>query len=112
MRTLWRMESAGVAVDVNHLEELSTAALKRAEKAADAAYEAIGTQVNLGSPKQLQEVLFDQLGMPKTKKIKTGYTTDAASLAELYEKSPHPFLEAAVGTSGRDQTRADHPDLA
>lgn len=101
--TLWRMESAGVAVDVSHLEQLSSAALKRAETAANAAYDAIGAQVNLGSPKQLQEVLFDQLGMPKTKKIKTGYTTDAASLADLYEKSPHPFLEALL--AHRDATK-------
>jgi DNA polymerase-1 len=49
--------------------------------------------VNLGSPKQLQEVLFDQLGMPKTKKTKTGYTTDASALAELFAKTGHPFLE-------------------
>src|SRR5690606_14357130 len=56
------------------------------------AYAVIGREVNLGSPKQLQEVLFDQLGMPKTKKIKTGYTTDAASLADLFERTQHPFL--------------------
>ena len=103
VQALWRMESAGVAVDARHLEELSSAALKRAESAADDAYAAIGAQVNLGSPKQLQEVLFEQLGMPKTKKIKTGYTTDAASLADLYEKHPHPFLEALL--AHRDATK-------
>nr|WP_291382439.1 DNA polymerase I [Demequina sp.] len=103
VEALWRMESAGVAVDARHLEELSAAAMKRAAAAADLAYAAIGTQVNLGSPKQLQEVLFDQLGMPKTKKIKTGYTTDAASLADLYEKHPHPFLEALL--AHRDATK-------
>ncbi|MBC7299185.1 MAG: DNA polymerase I, partial [Demequina sp.] len=103
VEALWRMESAGVAVDARHLEELSAAAMKRAAAAADLAYAAIGTQVNLGSPKQLQEVLFDQLGMPKTKKIKTGYSTDAASLADLYEKHPHPFLEALL--AHRDATK-------
>ncbi|UPU89706.1 DNA polymerase I [Demequina sp. TMPB413] len=103
VRTLWRMESAGVAVDGDHLQTLSAEALKRAERAAEGAYAAIGSTVNLGSPKQLQEVLFDQLGMPKTKKIKTGYTTDAASLAELYEKQPHPFLEALL--EHRDATK-------
>jgi DNA polymerase-1 len=103
VQTLWRMETAGVAVDSRHLEELSATALKRAEVAADSAYAAIGSTVNLGSPKQLQEVLFDQLGMPKTKKIKTGYTTDAASLADLYEKNPHPFLEALL--AHRDATK-------
>ena len=62
-----------------------------------------GDEVNLASPKQLQEVLFDRLGMPKTKKIKTGYSTDASSLAELYEKQPHPFLEALL--AHRDATK-------
>jgi len=91
------MEHAGIAIDDEHLKSLADQARQRARQAADAAYEAIGgREVNLGSPKQLQEVLFDQLGMPKTKKIKTGYTTDAASLADLNEKSPHPFLEALL----------------
>jgi DNA polymerase-1 len=49
--------------------------------------------VNLGSPKQLQQVLFEELDLPKTKRIKTGYTTDADALQELYAKSGHPFLE-------------------
>ena len=71
--------------------------LKRADRAAEDAYAALdGDRVNLGSPKQLQEVLFDRLGMPKTKKIKTGYTTDAASLSELFEKTQHPFLAALL----------------
>jgi len=94
---LAHMEHAGIAIDDEHLKSLADQARQRARQAADAAYEAIGgREVNLGSPKQLQEVLFDQLGMPKTKKIKTGYTTDAASLADLNEKSPHPFLEALL----------------
>ncbi len=95
--TLFRMERVGVAVNSSHLTELYDNAIARVDKAAQAAYESIGgAQVNLGSTKQLQEVLFDQLGMPKTKRIKTGYSTDAASLAELYEKQPHPFLEALL----------------
>src|SRR5690606_18464217 len=55
-----------------------------------------GREVNLGSPKQLQVVLFDELQMPKTKRTKTGYTTDADALAELYGKTEHPFLEALL----------------
>jgi len=98
------MEHAGIAIDDEHLKSLADQARQRARQAADAAFEAIGgREVNLGSPKQLQEVLFDQLGMPKTKKIKTGYTTDAASLADLNEKSPHPFLEALL--AHRDATK-------
>jgi DNA polymerase-1 len=49
--------------------------------------------VNLGSPKQLQEVLFEDLALPKTRKTKTGYSTDAAVLADLQESNPHPFLD-------------------
>ena len=68
------------------------------------AYDAIGgDQINLGSPKQLQVVLFDTLGMPKTKRTKTGYTTDADALTDLYAKTEHPFLEALL--RHRDATR-------
>ena len=91
------MESAGMAVDAAHLAMLADEARARADRAAEDAYAALdGDRVNLGSPKQLQEVLFDRLGMPKTKKIKTGYTTDAASLSELFEKTQHPFLAALL----------------
>ena len=56
----------------------------------------IGKEINLGSPKQLQVVLFDELGMPKTKRTKTGYTTDADALQALYVKTEHPFLLALL----------------
>ena len=95
--TLARMESSGMAVDAAKLSQLSGEASARADRAAEAAYASIGGErVNLASPKQLQEVLFDRLGMPKTKKIATGYTTDAASILELSEKNPHPFLDALL----------------
>lgn len=94
---LARMEAAGMAVDRGGLTGLLEEARARAERAANAAYESLGgDRVNLASPKQLQEVLFERLGMPKTKRIKTGYTTDASSLIELNEKSPHPFLTALL----------------
>ena len=60
---------------------------------AEQAYAAIGHEVNLGSPKQLQEVLFGELQLPKTRKTKTGYSTDAAVLADLQDADPHPFLD-------------------
>ncbi len=60
---------------------------------AQQAYAAIGREVNLGSPKQLQEVLFEDLSLPKTRKTKTGYSTDAAVLADLQGSNPHPFLD-------------------
>ncbi|KQS64908.1 DNA polymerase I [Modestobacter sp. Leaf380] len=103
-RVLARMEQRGIAADLDLLHDLqSEFAAAVAEAAADA-YEAIGGQeINLGSPKQLQAVLFDQLGLPKTKKNKTGYTTDADALQSLQAAAPHPFLEALL--RHRDVTR-------
>ncbi len=63
----------------------------------------IGKQINLGSPKQLQVVLFDELEMPKTKRTKTGYTTDADALQSLFDKTGHPFLQHML--AHRDATR-------
>ncbi len=100
---LARMERAGVAVDVGLFEELESGFADAVAGAAQDAYAALGHEVNLGSPKQLQTVLFDELGMPKTKRTKTGYTTDADALVELYAKTDHPFLAALL--RHRDATR-------
>ncbi|WP_173924110.1 DNA polymerase I [Agromyces sp. Marseille-P2726] len=86
------MERRGVTVDHAELAQLSSDLGERAASLAQSAFAEIGREVNLGSPKQLQEVLFDQLGMPKTRATKTGYTTDASALADLQESNPHPFL--------------------
>ena len=98
-----QMERTGIAVDRPVLTvlnaELGTTAAELAEKA----YGEIGREVNLGSPKQLQQVLFDELGMPKTRATKTGYSTDAASLTDLQEKHPHPFLDLLL--QHRDATK-------
>ena len=86
------MERAGIAVDTAALGDLEAYFGAAVAGAAKSAYEVIGTEINLGSPKQLQVVLFDQLQMPKTKRTKTGFTTDAEALADLYAKTEHPFL--------------------
>jgi DNA polymerase-1 len=93
---LTEMERTGVAVDVEHLEALESEFADGVLRAAKDAYGAIGKEINLGSPKQLQVVLFDELGMPKTKRTKTGYTTDADALTALNVKAPHPFLDALL----------------
>ncbi len=80
------MEQTGIAVDVDHLQSLEAEFAGGVKLAAEAAYAAIGKEINLGSPKQLQVVLFDELGMPKTKRTKTGYTTDADALVGLLAK--------------------------
>ncbi|MBW8763919.1 MAG: DNA polymerase I [Microbacterium sp.] len=90
--TLADMEVAGVAVSHNVLSGFSGELGARAELLAQEAFALVGREFNLGSPKQLQEVLFDDLQLPKTRKTKTGYSTDAAVLADLQESNPHPFL--------------------
>ena len=92
LRTLARMEQTGVAVDIDHLEALESEFGAKVNQAASDAYGVLGKQINLGSPKQLQVVLFDELGMPKTRRTRTGYTTDADALQALYVKTEHPFL--------------------
>ncbi len=91
-RTLARMEQTGIAVDLDHLHALESQFGSTVNAAAEEAYRVLGKQVNLGSPKQLQVVLFDELGMPKTRRTRTGYTTDAEALQQLYVKTEHPFL--------------------
>jgi DNA polymerase I len=87
------MERSGIAADVEWLAELEARFAGEVKRAADQAYATIGHEVNLGSPKQLQQVLFEELALPKTKRIKTGYTTDADALQDLFAKTEHPFLE-------------------
>jgi len=89
---LERMERVGIAVDRGIVADLISRLNAQATEVAQSAYAEIGREVNLGSPKQLQEVLFDQLAMPKTRSTKTGYSTDAAALTDLQDQHPHPFL--------------------
>jgi DNA polymerase I len=90
------MENRGIAVDRKKLESLAVFFEKESAVQTKIAHEAVGHEFNLASPKQLQVVLFDELKLPKTKKIKTGYTTDADALNWLYEKSQHPVLAAML----------------
>ena len=86
------MEQVGVAIDIDELEAMRQTFADEVKAAAEQAYGVIGHEVNLGSPKQLQTVLFEELALPKTKRIKTGYTTDADALAGLFAQTEHPFL--------------------
>ena len=91
--SLARMEHLGVAVDVPKLEALFDRLSTEVAEVAQKAYAIIGREINLASPKQLQTVLFDELGMTGTKQVKTGFSTNAAALNELFEQTQHPFLE-------------------
>jgi DNA polymerase I len=93
---LGRMESVGIAVNRKGLEELAAFFEGEVTRETKAAHQAVGHEFNVASPKQLQVVLFDELNLPKTKKIKTGYTTDAESLDWLHQKSGHPVLTSLL----------------
>jgi DNA polymerase-1 len=92
-RVLAVMERTGIAADTDYLSELEAHFAGEVKAAAQAAYAVVGREFNLGSPKQLQEILFVELGLPKTKRIKTGYTTDAEALQSLFAQTGHPVLE-------------------
>jgi DNA polymerase-1 len=100
---LAQMETTGVTVSSRVLARLNVSLTESANDLAARAYDEIGHEVNLGSPKQLQQVLFEELNMPKTRSNKTGFSTDAASLTDLQEQAPHPFLDLLL--QHRDATK-------
>ena len=93
---LGQMEDIGIAADTGVLDGLSDELGKAVDAAREGAWAAAGREVNLSSPKQLQELLFDHFGLPKTKKTKTGYTTNAEALVDLHAKT------ADEGGAGHD----------
>ena len=95
-RLLAQMETAGIAADTRVLDDLSAELGADVDAARQGAWTAAGREVNLSSPKQLQEILFDHFALPKTKKTKTGYTTNADALADLWAKTE------ASGGAGHD----------
>jgi len=92
---LAKLERTGIAVDLSVLEEIGDRLEARMLDHEARVYELAGEKFNIGSNPQLQTILFDKLALPKTKRIKTGYTTDAASLAQL--AGIHPIIEALLG---------------
>lgn len=93
---LAKMERYGVAIDKKVLKTQGEDLQKEVAKQSQLAFDSVGHEFNVASPKQLQVVLFDELKLPKTKKIKTGYTTDAESLQWLFAQTKHPVLEALL----------------
>ena len=91
--TLARMETAGITLDVKTLDTMISDLDSEIDAIAKACYEIIGKEINLASPKQLQTVLFEDLGMKGTSKVKTGFSTNAEALTTLFEQTEHPFLE-------------------
>src|SRR6202007_1907061 len=89
---LAEMEQAGIAADVDHFAGMSASLGGEVKAGERGAVAAVGHEFNLRSPKQLQEVLFTELGLRKTKRIKTGYTTDSEALTSLLAETEHPIL--------------------
>lgn len=100
---LARMEALGIALEEKAAAKLENYFAEQSQQAAKSAFDAVGREFNLASPKQLQEILFEQLNLPKTKKIKTGFTTDADALNWLMETTGHPVLAAILRS--RDVTK-------
>ncbi|MGB2693984.1 MAG: DNA polymerase I, partial [Dehalococcoidia bacterium] len=91
---LARMEEAGVAVDSERLREMSRGLTKQIAQLEKRAYDSIGHEFNLGSPQQLSQVLFEELSLPKTRRTKQGYTTDATALEGL--RGAHDVIDALL----------------
>ncbi|MFC4561357.1 DNA polymerase I [Nocardiopsis mangrovi] len=103
VRVLAAMERMGIAADRAYLDGLEAEFAAAQRQAVDEAHRVVGREFNLGSPKQLQQILFTELDLPKTKKIKTGYTTDADALAWLAERTDNEL--PVILLRHRDQTR-------
>jgi len=100
---LAQMEQLGISIDRENLEQQFDELTQEVDVVAKEAYAIIGHEVNLASPKQLQTVLFEELGMQGTRSVKTGFSTNAEALATLYEQTEHPFLERLL--AHRDATK-------
>ena len=92
-RALAKMEANGIAIDEKVLSKLVKELDKEITALERSCFEIIGKEINLASPKQLQSVLFEDLGMQGTSKVKTGFSTNAEALTTLFEQTGHPFLE-------------------
>ncbi|GMV38134.1 MAG: DNA polymerase I [Fimbriimonadales bacterium] len=88
------MEEAGICVDREYLSTLSSHLSQRIDELAREVYAAAGRQFNIGSPKQLAQVLFEELGLPSGRKTKTGHSTDAEVLGEL--AAAHPIAKLVI----------------
>ena len=108
MAVLSRMELLGVAVDPAPLVEMSRemqAELKDIEREI---YATVGHELNIGSPQQLSQVLFEELGLPKTRRTKLGYTTDAASMDNL--RGAHPVVDLIMRYRGISKLKSTYVD--
>jgi DNA polymerase-1 len=97
-QVLAEMEYQGIRIDTAYLNELSQQLETDLNKLEEQVQEIAGEKFNLGSPKQLSQILFDKLGLNKkySRKIKTGYSTDAATLEKLQEDDETGIIEGII----------------
>ncbi len=95
---LAEMEYQGIRINTAYLKELSQQLETDLNKLEIQVYEIAGEKFNLGSPKQLSKILFESLGLNTkySRKIKTGYSTDAATLEKLRDNDPHEILDGII----------------
>ncbi|AWS42149.1 DNA polymerase I [Streptosporangium sp. 'caverna'] len=102
---LAELERTGIAADRDYFSGLESEFRAAVKQAVEAAHAAVGEQFSLNSPKQLQEILFVKLALPKTKKIKTGYSTDAGQLAWLVTQTDHELPTIMLRHRDQDKLR-------
>ncbi len=104
------MEDRGIRIDVNYLQELSQQLEQDLHRIETEAYVLAGEQFNLGSPKQLGEILFEKLGLnlKKSRKTKTGYSTDHATLEKL--QGDHPLIDEILNHRTLSKLKSTYVD--
>ncbi|MCH8171308.1 MAG: DNA polymerase I [Bacteroidetes bacterium] len=102
------IEREGINVNKKTLSDLSIELQKLLKILTKDIYKFTGIEFNINSPKQLQEILFDKLGLPPTKKTKTGYSTDARSLENL--KGQHDIIELLIDYRQTSKLKSTYTD--
>ncbi len=94
VHVLAKMEATGIALDVAILREMAQGLDEQVRYLESKAYSEVGHEFNLGSPPQLSQVLFDELKLPRTRRTKQGYSTDAQAIEAL--RGVHPIVETLL----------------
>ncbi|MEX2245991.1 MAG: DNA polymerase I [Dehalococcoidia bacterium] len=108
MAVLSRMELTGVAVEPGILVEMSREMQKQLQQIEKEIYASVGHELNIGSPQQLSHVLFEELGLPKTRRTTLGYTTDATSMEQL--RGAHEVIDLILRYRGISKLKSTYVD--
>jgi DNA polymerase-1 len=108
-RVLATMEMTGIRIDPEVLHALSDQFARKMSEVEKIAFEMVGREFNMGSPKQLADVLFNRLGLPVIKKTKTGASTNAAVLEQLMDK--HPIIAMIMDWREVQKLKSTYTDV-